>query len=213
MTVAESFPGLVAIGLAFIAGISSSTVEIFASKCHKLKYMNLSYCTNVDDTAILKIAENCSKLTKLYFDGCENITDAAVLAVSDRLPCLTHIGLSGIGAITSGAVETLTSNCRELKFIDLSYCTNVSDITLMKIMEHCSKKLETLLLSGCFRVTVVGLTEIALKVSSKTLKTICIDGELDEISVVKSLRQKFPRVLWDYTPAASDDLPALTMAF
>ena len=86
------------------------------------------------------------------------------MAVAVRLPGLTHIELRDIAAITSNAVETLASKCRQLEYINLGYCPNVSDVTHKKIAEHCSK-LEWLNVMGCPNVTAVGVAEIRSKCS------------------------------------------------
>jgi hypothetical protein len=85
-------------------------------------------------------------------------------------------------------VETLASKCHELEHIGLSFCPNVSDVTLMKIAERCSK-LVVLEVRGCNAVTVAGLTEIATKcINLKTVKV--------SYSLIAPLRQMFPHVSW-----------------
>jgi hypothetical protein len=98
--------------------------------------------------------------------------------------------LAGIAAITSNAAETLASKCRELEFIDLAFCFNVTDATLTEIAEHCSM-LEKLCVYGCNDVTAVGLTEIAAKCSK--LKTVFC-----KYLLAASLKRMFSRVSWLY---------------
>ena len=123
----------------------------------------------------------------MYLDTCTLLTDEAVLALAERLPGLTHISLfGGTEAITSRAMETLVSQCRELEFIELSFCPNVSDATLMKIAEHCPKLAE-LHVQGCPGVTAAGLTELGSQCSN--LKYVMITYTL---LYLDQLRQLFP---------------------
>ena len=129
-------------------------------------------------------------MKRMFLAECHNLTDAAVLAVAERLPGLTHIDLTSFGridAITSSAVETLASKCRELDYIRLSDCPNVSDAALMKIAEHCSKLRELHVYETA--VTAAVLAKLAIKCSK--LKTVWVDDDF-----IDSLSQIFPHVDW-----------------
>jgi hypothetical protein len=141
------------------------------------------------------MCRHCPLLKRIFFGGSDNLTDVSVLAVADKLPGLTHIVLERIDAITSSAVEVLAKNCSELEHIDLTYCPNVSDITLAKIAEHSTKLVE-LWVNGCDVVTAAGVMDIAtkcsqLKVAAVNLESSCV---INGVPYKQHFRQTFPGV-------------------
>jgi hypothetical protein len=181
-SVAAHCPLLQHLDLEDCSAVSDAAISKVAESCPLLQFVNIMR-TSTTDAALVSLCKQCPLLKQIHLGGC-HLTDAALLAVAEGLPGLTHIDFSSIEAITSRAVETLASKCHELELIGLSDCPNVSDVTLAKIAEHCSK-LEELHVQGCDEVTV----EIALKCSKLKL-VYCSYGKS------ASMKQMFPLVNW-----------------
>ena len=199
--------------------LADETVLSLAENCHLLERLVLSSCsavsdaalrqgakswpllkcvdlalTSISDATVVALCEHCTQLRKMFIAYCDNLTDAAVLEVAERLPGLTHISLNGNQSITSNAMGTLFSKCRELEFINLAFHDNVSDATLKKIAEHCSR-LGMLCVGECHDVMIAGLAMIAVKCPE--LKDDYLGGcpRLEDEQFA-TLEELFPLVRW-----------------
>ena len=159
--------------------ITDVAVSCIAQNCPDLCRLNVKWCQGVSDAGIAEVASHCTNLTHINTGGCLSISDVSmkVLATfSKNLRCLEIVECL---RITTAGVNDIVQNCRKLEhvdmqvcsyvtdlrfdgagsmvsYIDLSYCTKITDAGLSQISSHCPK-LRYLSVAGCHRITDAGL--------------------------------------------------------
>lgn len=127
----------------------------------KLECLNLYYCFGISDAAVIAVTECCPQLVSLDIFFISGLTDAALITIGQRchaLKCIniSTLGISSVGisalavgcpllqefisqelSITDDDVITLTRGCRDLRNINLDYCTSLSHRTICEIGEYC----------------------------------------------------------------------------
>lgn len=161
ITLIKNNPNLTHLKVAFNNQLNVDQVCInLAANCENLKVLDLWKCHNLTTNG-LRALSNCSKLEildlgwnlreeghvtdpfKLLIQNCQNLRRlvlAAVRGIAERdlenvasfCGNLEHLDLMGIVGMTSEAVLRILESCEKLKVIDLSFCENLDDGTLVR---------------------------------------------------------------------------------
>ncbi len=124
-------------------------------------------CYLITDDGIKEIFQHCVKIRVLSVHSCEKITGDAFFYIK---------------------------SCDQMEVLDLSYCSNLSDMALQYISEYCPKLLH-LDITGCELVGDEGLSAIYKHCSSlQTLRMILCDQPLITASCLSEIT-KFARSL------------------
>ncbi|XP_031562133.1 F-box/LRR-repeat protein 20-like isoform X2 [Actinia tenebrosa] len=233
LNIAKACPQLQQLSLAFCGQINEKIVTMFAEYFPDLQDINLegcditdgcindlsilplkrisvSHCVHLSNDSLKTIATSCSHLQSINFDGIQWITDDAVYVMVEY--CHAHLEklwLDGAN-LTDNSIQAI-ANCINLKVFSLSFCDNLSDVTLTWIKQM--KKLQTLRLKKGINFTAKVLQElfIGLHVDLMDNATGILYLYLPECSnmndeAVKSLAESFPNLLeldlswcWDIT--------------
>lgn len=116
-------------------------------------------CRAISNIGVAEI-QNLTNLVKLDLSNCDMVTsDGISLGLCQKYnTTLKQLYLSGINNMTEDTVVKLAQHLPNLTHLDLGYCiTAVTDIALQAIFQH-QVWLQYLKLSGCNRITDVGLT-------------------------------------------------------
>ncbi|PWA95545.1 Leucine-rich repeat, cysteine-containing subtype [Artemisia annua] len=125
-------------------------MKLIAESCPNIKYLNLSYYNH--------------EVGKLEFD------DVGLCAIADACVNLVDVDLYGRSGVKEKGIGSLVRSCKNLRFLCLEDCVNVTDRSLKVIAEATC--LERLYLAECFLIIDVGLEYLAngdLKFCLKTL--------------------------------------------
>jgi F-box/leucine-rich repeat protein 2/20 len=162
-------------------GIAGSAFALVGQYCKTLKELNVSRCHQITSWAFTKIFEGCNDLrifdcsfnlqlmdNELRILGhyskclesvnlaeCIHVSDIGVAFIADGCRFLRSINLSRtdlVMKISDISLLSLSDNCHELVFIDLTGCQNVTDTGIAWLFSGC-KKLQHLGLSNCRKVT------------------------------------------------------------
>ncbi|CAH6722992.1 hypothetical protein CLIB1444_12S01838 [[Candida] jaroonii] len=156
--------------------------------CKQLTRLNLGYCKHLTDNVMYHISDHCNQrlthldltrcttitdkgfeywtykffpnLTSLSLKDCTFLTDKSIISIANSVPNLTSLNLNFCCSLTDISIEVLCIGCQNLKFLDLSFCGSaVSDSSLLTISLNL-KNLESLILTGCIRVTRAGIDSL-----------------------------------------------------
>lgn len=156
--------------------------------CKQLTRLNLGYCKHLTDSIMYHISDHCNQrlthldltrcttitdkgfeywtykffpnLTSLSLKDCTFLTDKSIISIANSVPNLTSLNLNFCCSLTDISIEVLCIGCQNLKFLDLSFCGSaVSDSSLLTISLNL-KNLESLILTGCIRVTRAGIDSL-----------------------------------------------------
>ena len=121
------------------------------------KFPNLikfeTYNANITDKSIIELAKNCQKLEILSIDRCVKLTDRSLQAIG-RLKNLSSLSANGCLGITD---ISLILGCKKLWSLELKVCRNLSDVSLGKLS---FKNLKFMLINYCDELTDMSLNQI-----------------------------------------------------
>ena len=160
-------------------------IDMISQSCPELNYLCLKNCLNVKTNSIMRLVSSCENLKYLNLTGCFNIENITLLN-GDLKSCSN----SNNGTVKSNSAlckklnyylnqyqkntnENLTNpnidfmfnnqikvNYLYLHFIDLSHCSNVTDVCIQNISKMCIY-LKNLYLRKCKLITDMSLLYIA----------------------------------------------------
>ena len=107
---------------------------------------------------------------------CVLLTDDAVKEIFLHCPDLRILSVHSCEKITGESFFDV-KGCENLELLDLSYCTNFSDLALQYVSEYCPK-LKNLDLSGCSQISSDGFTAVYRHCTQiETLRLMLCDQE------------------------------------
>eukprot|EP01135_Chromosphaera_perkinsii_P004405 Nk52_evm8s280 gene=Nk52_evmTU8s280 len=127
-----------------------------------LTEIDLKNCWRITDRGVAGIAETCPSLHKLSLFSCWEVTSHGVIAVADACRYLREVNLSNCRKVTDHAIVALTTSYIALnmeysfiRILELSYCKNLTELSIEHISKHCSK-LTHLNLQRCTGISNAG---------------------------------------------------------
>nr|KJB61935.1 hypothetical protein B456_009G392400 [Gossypium raimondii] len=164
--------------------ISDKGIEAITSCCLKLKVFSIYWNVRAADEGVKHLVKNCKYIVDLNFSGCKHLSDKSLQLVADNYPELESLNLTRCVKMTDSGLQQVFVKCSflqslnlyalssftdeaykkisvlsHLKFLDLCGAQNLSDDGLSCIAK--CKKLVSLNLTWCVRVTDVGVIDIA----------------------------------------------------
>lgn len=181
-------PNLDDLGLSTIAGgcwkletlllrncknITDTGVGRIARACVQLQVLDLHGCSGVGDFgdhALKDIGAFCSVLRELDATGGRHVQDAGLRALAVGCKDLNALKLSGCDGVTGAGLKAIAKHCRSLKTLSLTGARQLTDDDVELLQSPALKQTLTALdLSGCARVTDVGVAAICEAVGQKLL--------------------------------------------
>ncbi|CAI9100987.1 OLC1v1038191C1 [Oldenlandia corymbosa var. corymbosa] len=192
---ADSLKSLESLNLNSCQKISDKGIDLITSICPKLTAFSLYWNVRVTDTGIKSLVKNCRFITDLNLSGCKHITDESLYLIANNYLDLESLNITRCVKLTDGGLQQILlqcsslqslnlyalssftdeaykkiSNLSHLRFFDLCGAQNLSDEGLCCIA-NC-KKLVSLNLTWCVRVTDVGVIAIAENCTSLELLSL-----------------------------------------
>ncbi|CAF0990050.1 unnamed protein product [Brachionus calyciflorus] len=148
--------------------LSDRGLDLIASLCPELKHLTLKNCLSIRSNAIEKILENCENLKYLDLTGSYNLTNLII-----RINCKSDDKVKNNGGLNNFyrkfMPNTKTNEIPNqfriaqylyLEFIDLSFCSNVTDKSLESLCKTCIY-IKNLYLRRCKQISDIGVLYIA----------------------------------------------------
>ncbi|KAI0160004.1 RNI-like protein [Hypoxylon sp. FL1284] len=163
----DAAPRLRNLVLAKCSNITDAAVYAVAKLSKNLHYVHLGHCRHITDDAVKRLVQSCNRIRYIDLGCCTHLTDESVIQLA-RLPKLKRIGLVKCSNITDESMYALaganrhaqtrrtgvgsTSRRHEyhtgsLERVHLSYCTNLTLPSIIKLL-NCCPKLTHLSLTG-----------------------------------------------------------------
>lgn len=118
-----------------VEGSGSVSMDFVQLLCRlpELGALNLSHCQVITDAEMVYLARHLSALTELNIDGVSFITDEAI---KELVLChgtrLTSLDLDG-AELTDESVQLVAAACRSLTRLRVSFCEQLTDVSLQSI--------------------------------------------------------------------------------
>ncbi|KAK7601643.1 hypothetical protein V9T40_009084 [Parthenolecanium corni] len=101
----------------------------YLSQCNLLEEIDIGWCLGVSipGDCFLALAMGCPRLRKLFMGTLRGINDRDLYPFINNCPDLEQIDLLGNRGITSDVCFSILKSCKRLRFLDVSFCEQVSD--------------------------------------------------------------------------------------
>lgn len=154
--------------------LTDKSIELIATLCTELKYLSIRYCSSVkSSTTVSKLIDKCENLKYLDLTGCYNLTQLMAFKSLSQ-PSLNHspanyireyfylqfIDLSYCTNISDSCVQNICKNCLFIKNLYLRKCKLITDMSVLYIAKYC-QYLKELSLSQCAKITDTGIKYFA----------------------------------------------------
>ena len=187
-----SLPNLTFLSLSRMFQLDEEVIgAVVGSCCPNLKFINTCR-VDLSDLSILKIAKGCPRLEGVHFSYNERITHLGIQHLVAYLPRIMYMALRRCKHINNLAVKYIgnynnKSGFRNLRHLDISYCsTNIDDEGILPLAEGCSS-LEYIDISGLINVSAM---------SMNTLLKNCPDLAHLDVAGVSKLGDAFVEGVW-----------------
>lgn len=145
---AMSFQGLKLpqLTLLSLSGSTCNDAVVTALVCatEKLQYIQVGFgCRGITDAGLLVIAQHCPTLRSVGLSYLR-ISDHALEQLTKLCPLIEHLDLEENSVVTDAGVISLSKNLRQLRNINLSYCTNVTDVALEYLEQYHASTLQSI---------------------------------------------------------------------
>lgn len=164
--------------------ITDNGIVALVKQCSLLSSININECYHITDISIYAIATYSTHLHHLCMNIC-NVSDDAVISLNN-IDNLQSISLSGC-SITDEAVEVIALSASSPFTLDItsnpitsigmnafidcnvtftslncSYCEEICDTTMSRVVQQSNTDLHTLILDGCFLINTLTIRGISL---------------------------------------------------
>ncbi|KAI3864265.1 hypothetical protein MKX03_006098 [Papaver bracteatum] len=158
----NSLPALSSLSLRGACRITDGGIKALVASAPSLCSVNLAACPLLSSTSIMYMADALgSVLKELYLDDCQNIDMMLSLPALERLEFLEVLSLADIETVSDDFVSYFVTVCgRNLKELDFSGCSKLTDRSLKAVGEKCSA-LQTLHLANLHKLTDSSLGYLA----------------------------------------------------
>ncbi|KAK0636110.1 hypothetical protein B0T17DRAFT_484632 [Bombardia bombarda] len=143
--------------LAKCRNITDAAVYAIANLSKNLHYLHLGHCGHITDDAVKHLIEKCNRIRYIDLGCCTHLTDDSVMRLA-TLPKLKRIGLVKCANITDDSVYALakanqrsrsrrdangnehySSSHSSLERVHLSYCTNLTLKSILRLLNSCPR--------------------------------------------------------------------------
>jgi len=102
----------------------------------------------ITDQMLDWVVTRCPEIETVILENCQNVTDHSITKLAIKLKGLTTLDISFCDQVTDASLNALAENeDSKLKFLDLSYCYNVTTRGIKEVGLKCTR-LESLVLNG-----------------------------------------------------------------
>ncbi|KAI3979380.1 hypothetical protein MKX01_001572 [Papaver californicum] len=150
----NSLPALSSVSLRGACRLTDGGIKALVGSAPSLCSVNLAACPLLSSTSIEYMADALgSVLKELYLDDCQNIDMMLSLPALQNLKFLEVLSLADIETVSDDFVSNFVTGCgRNLKELDFSGCSKLTDKSLKAVGENCSA-LQTLHLANLNKLT------------------------------------------------------------
>lgn len=157
---------LKSLNLSFCASITDTGLK-FLAKMPNLCELDLRSCDNISDIGIGYLAEGGSWITSLDVSFCDRVGDQSLLHISQGLFHLKSLSMCACN-ISDDGIHKFVRTAHDVNTLNIGQCSEITDKGLIFVADHL-KRLRSIDLYGCTKVTTVGLERV---MQLSTLKSL-----------------------------------------
>jgi F-box/leucine-rich repeat protein 14 len=178
---------LLELNLSMCKPISDISLEKISEHLKFLELLDLSGCSNITNYGLLLLSRGLKRLKYLNLRSCRHISDTGIGHISGTTPetigtngleTLEFLGLQDCQKISDDALRHICCKLNQLKCINLSFCSSITDFGL----KHLSmmSNLREINLRSCDNITDTGLAHLS-DGTAKHLQVLDVSFSSDKI--------------------------------
>ncbi|KAL7553593.1 hypothetical protein ACHAWF_016896 [Thalassiosira exigua] len=197
LQIGQACQSLLSINLHGCEMISDTGLSWLSSWSKELRHIDISNCRKVTNAGIRHLGEGCNKLRSIVLLNTRRVSDVGVRCLANGCRHLEALNGSGLAMLSDGVdrafglegLQALGKSNHALKHLNLHGCTLLSTLSMNAIGNFAN--LQTLVLSGCHRLTLGGARHIGkscTRISSLSLASCgdCVTEPFVEALVLHS---------------------------
>ncbi|GAB2295450.1 hypothetical protein Dimus_029617 [Dionaea muscipula] len=182
---------VVDLNLSGCKNITDHSMQLIADCYQDLESLNITRCIRLSDSGLDHVLTSCSSLQNLNLYALSRFTDRVYTKIS-LLPHLRVLDLCGAQNLSDEGLACI-AKCKKLVSLNLTWCVRITDVGVLAVARNCTS-LELVSLFG-----IVGVTDKSLEALSRscagTLETLDINGCVNiKRRSHEELLQLFPQV-------------------
>ena len=165
--------------------ITDAGISWLSKGCPSLERIDLTNCTKISNGGIRYLGEECLKLKSVVLTNLKQVSDVGLRYLADGCHCLENLTAAGVYLLSDGIQRDFgfeglqavsKSKCAQrIKSLNMHGCFHVQNVALESIGRFTA--LNTLILSGCTKLTADGITKLAKSCSQVTELSLSGCGE------------------------------------
>ncbi|MBA0692931.1 hypothetical protein Goari_010452, partial [Gossypium aridum] len=155
-----------------IRHLSDKSLQLVSDNYPELESLNLTRCVKMTDSGLQQVFVKCSFLQSLNLYALSSFTDEAYKKIS-VLSHLKFLDLCGAQNLSDDGLSCI-AKCKKLVSLNLTWCVRVTDVGVIAIAESCTS-LEFLSLFGIVGVTDKCLEALCMSCAN-TMTTLDVNG-------------------------------------
>eukprot|EP00731_Ephydatia_muelleri_P012090 Em0006g984a len=120
---------LISLDLWRCTNCNAATIKVLADNCPNLQELDIGWCSQVLQTGfdILHLSSQCTNLRKLFFTRGTAVDSHYLEILANHCPTLEQLDILGANSATPDSVNEVAKKCRNLKFFDVSFCSQINE--------------------------------------------------------------------------------------
>jgi len=156
--IAKTCPELMALDLSWCGRITDQSMAVLGQNCKKIRSIALNGCRLLSDRSIRSLLSNSKEMQSLSLAHLPFATDAVLTEMAPALRNLNILSLNGCAEVSDNSIVAIVNACTRLESLSL-FSINISDLSMTAITSRCTA-LQSFSISGCERVTDAGASLI-----------------------------------------------------
>jgi F-box/leucine-rich repeat protein 2/20 len=149
---------LITLNLSGAEKITDVGLKALSSCSSKLQSLCLENAYNISGDGLATITKQCTDLKHLSLSGCMGISGAGFGIIGQNSRELVTLKLSGCRQVSTWAFMKIFGGCDQIKHLDISFCSLVTDEEIKLLADNCSCSLRQIHLRECKQISDVGLS-------------------------------------------------------
>eukprot|EP01034_Spumella_vulgaris_P024065 gene24065-30364_t len=118
---------------------SALGVRPLAQFCTGVTSLDLSGCVGINHETLMAVAESFPALNVINIDSCEHsVLDVFIHKLCAHHPLLIDLSVSHATRLTSSAIDSITTHCKQIKALNISYNHKIHDDSIIKLIDNCT---------------------------------------------------------------------------
>ncbi|XP_028415668.1 F-box/LRR-repeat protein 4-like [Dendronephthya gigantea] len=124
----ENCPNIVSLDLWRTKSLTANGIVHIFQNCPNLEEIDLGWCSNVATHGCLRLlVTHCPKIKKIFLTALRTVLDDDLIAISENCTMLEQLDILGNSNVTKKSAERILEECKNLKFFDVSFCSQLDD--------------------------------------------------------------------------------------